>query len=129
MFSVREFVRHVTVDLYNQMTRLDSDTLVKYTVDARKLLQIVLVLLRIDHKQYLRLRDAHMFVEQQDASFQQAADSLYQIHREILSYKIPNADILTAIDVLTTGKYQRLPLVVTRRFVEADVNLQVLWCN
>ncbi|KAL6058155.1 Mediator of RNA polymerase II transcription subunit 14 [Balamuthia mandrillaris] len=56
--------------------------------------------------------DILAFLAQQDEAFRLAADSLYWVSNTLKEARAPNYDIPTAIDVLTTGTYQRLPVCI-----------------
>ncbi|KAI8372823.1 mediator complex subunit MED14-domain-containing protein [Radiomyces spectabilis] len=49
------------------------------------------------------------FLANQNLIFQNTVDYLHKIHAELPAARVRNFDILTAVDVLTTGTYQRMP--------------------
>ncbi|CAO3599157.1 unnamed protein product [Absidia cylindrospora] len=49
------------------------------------------------------------FLANQNKTFQDTVDYLHKIHVELPAARVRNFDILTAVDVLTTGTYQRMP--------------------
>lgn len=49
------------------------------------------------------------FLANQNKTFQDTVDYLHKIHIELPAARVRNFDILTAVDVLTTGTYQRMP--------------------
>ncbi|PRP87333.1 hypothetical protein PROFUN_01595 [Planoprotostelium fungivorum] len=51
-------------------------------------------------------------IEAQDSLLRNAADSLYNLHSEVSERSAPIYDLTNAVDVLTTGAYKRLPLVI-----------------
>ncbi|KAI8804528.1 mediator complex subunit MED14-domain-containing protein [Cladochytrium replicatum] len=63
------------------------------------------------------LQNIHAFIESQDAQIAQVADNLFKLHGELKGAREPIYDLLTAIDVLTTGKYQRLPSIIKKSIV------------
>eukprot|EP01135_Chromosphaera_perkinsii_P012149 Nk52_evm13s2596 gene=Nk52_evmTU13s2596 len=52
------------------------------------------------------------FLEEQSNLFRSAADALYFLHVRLAFARAPAYNIPTAIDVLTTGKYSRLPTAI-----------------
>ncbi|KAJ3216033.1 hypothetical protein HDU67_009993 [Dinochytrium kinnereticum] len=53
----------------------------------------------------------------QDACFVLVADGLARIHAEMKGARDQSYDIVTAIDVLTTGRYRRLPSIIKKELV------------
>jgi mediator of RNA polymerase II transcription subunit 14 len=51
-------------------------------------------------------------IEKQDAHLRNVADNLYFVHHSLQTATAPIYDVPTAIDVLTTGKYQRMPISI-----------------
>lgn len=49
------------------------------------------------------------FLANQNKMFQDTVDYLHKIHIELPAARVRNFDIPTAVDVLTTGTYQRMP--------------------
>jgi hypothetical protein len=49
------------------------------------------------------------FLANQNKFFQDTVDYLHKIHTELPAARVREFDILTAVDVLTTGTYQRMP--------------------
>ncbi|KAH6569747.1 hypothetical protein BASA60_007403 [Batrachochytrium salamandrivorans] len=84
--------------------------LLHYCFAKRKLFTKLLVLLRANSKakDILTCQKVHAFIDNQDNAFARAADDLFAIHNQMRAAKIANFDIQTAVDVLTTGAYQRL---------------------
>ncbi|KAI8083090.1 mediator complex subunit MED14-domain-containing protein [Halteromyces radiatus] len=60
-------------------------------------------------KQFLKLMNIMAFLANQNKTFQDTVDFLHKIHIELPAARVRNFDILTAVDVLTTGTYQRMP--------------------
>jgi hypothetical protein len=54
----------------------------------------------------------HSIIDRQDILIEQVANELYVIHNQLKPAQLPPLDLLTAIDVLTTGSYRMLPSVV-----------------
>ncbi|ORZ18119.1 mediator complex subunit MED14-domain-containing protein [Absidia repens] len=59
--------------------------------------------------QFLKLMNIMAFLANQNKTFQDTVDYLHKIHIELPAARVRNFDILTAVDVLTTGTYQRMP--------------------
>jgi len=51
-------------------------------------------------------------IEEQDTLFRKAAESLYLLHDKLQRIQEPIYDISTAVDVLTLGSYERLPISI-----------------
>lgn len=49
------------------------------------------------------------FLANQNQVFRDTTHFLHKIHSELPAARIRNFDILSAVDVLTTGTYQRMP--------------------
>ncbi|KAI9273703.1 mediator complex subunit MED14-domain-containing protein [Sporodiniella umbellata] len=49
------------------------------------------------------------YLANQNKTFQDTVDYLHKIHVELPAARVRNFDIATAVDVLTTGTYQRMP--------------------
>eukprot|EP00842_Homolaphlyctis_polyrhiza_P002474 jgi/Hompol1/3227/HPOL_003169-RA len=88
--------------------------LLEFCFAKRKLFTKLLVLLRTSSKSkdVVRAQKIHAFVDTQDFAFSRAADDLFAIHGQMRLAKVAGYDIRTAVDVLTTGSYQRLPKVL-----------------
>ncbi|KAI8910082.1 mediator complex subunit MED14-domain-containing protein [Entophlyctis helioformis] len=100
--------------------------LIEFCFAKRKLFTKLLVLLRLSPrvKDILVGQKAHAFVEGQDFAFARAADDLFAIHNQMRAAKVANFDIRTAVDVLTTGRYQRLPSSIKKRRPSTVTKLQ-----
>ena len=96
--------------------------LIQFCFEKRKLLTKLLVLVRLGNS----IADINMcqrlnaLIEGQDLLFSRVADDLFAVHGQMKVAKIANYDIPTAVDVLTTGKYQRLPRSIKYRFIAED---------
>ncbi|BFZ09810.1 hypothetical protein BsWGS_12849 [Bradybaena similaris] len=61
------------------------------------------------------------FLEQQSMFFVETADSLHKMAKETLaSARLPSFSLPSAIDVLTTGTYPRLPTCIRERIIPPD---------
>ncbi|ORX51007.1 MED14-domain-containing protein [Piromyces finnis] len=74
----------------------------------------LLVLIRWAKKSrdVLKCKNICDFLEVQNSYFRGAADALHMVHQEMNAARIPSFDIPTAVDVLTTGTYSRLPTII-----------------
>ncbi|KAF3584910.1 hypothetical protein F2Q69_00032406 [Brassica cretica] len=59
-----------------------------------------------------RLQDVGSTLSSHDICFTQAADSLFFMHEGLQQARAPVYDVPSAIEVLLTGSYQRLPKCV-----------------
>ncbi|KAI8806651.1 mediator complex subunit MED14-domain-containing protein [Cladochytrium replicatum] len=93
--------------------------LLRFALSSRQLIAKLLVVLRWakQGKSVQTLQNIHAFIESQDAQIAQVADNLFKLHGELKGAREPTYDVLTAIDVLTTGKYQRLPSIIKKSIV------------
>jgi hypothetical protein len=57
------------------------------------------------------------FLANQNKIFQDTVDYLHKIHSELPAARLRNFDIPTAVDVLTTGTYQRMPTKIKVRTI------------
>ncbi|KAJ3228198.1 Mediator of RNA polymerase II transcription subunit 14 [Chytriomyces hyalinus] len=60
------------------------------------------------------LVNALAFLDIQDSFFSGAADQLFRIHSDMLLMRDPNYDIVTAVDMLSNGNFQRLPSIIKK---------------
>ncbi|KAJ3030581.1 UNVERIFIED_CONTAM: Mediator of RNA polymerase II transcription subunit 14 [Siphonaria sp. JEL0065] len=54
------------------------------------------------------------FLDSQDACFSGAADAMFKVHGEMLMAREPMYDVVTAVDILSVGNFQRLPSVIRK---------------
>uniref|UniRef100_A0A7E4ZZ50 Mediator of RNA polymerase II transcription subunit 14 n=1 Tax=Panagrellus redivivus TaxID=6233 RepID=A0A7E4ZZ50_PANRE len=72
-------------------------------------------------KKFEPLSSICYFLDQQAQQFVDTADKLFELARvELQQARLPLFQISTAIDVLTTGTYPRLPLIIKDAFVAED---------
>jgi len=123
-FLLKTSVQKAFIDLRNLADNLPmaSDTerkrsLVEYANRTRATMIRLLVLLKWSrvnlHKVYSCWNVLEV-LERQDSSCRDAADMLYTTHDMLKLARAPAYDIATAIDVLTTGTYPRMPAVVKK---------------
>ncbi|OAJ37464.1 hypothetical protein BDEG_21480 [Batrachochytrium dendrobatidis JEL423] len=96
--------------------------LLNFCFAKRKLFTKLLVLLRASSKSkdIMTCQRVHAFIDHQDGAFSRTADDLFAIHSQMRVAKIANYDIQTAVDVLTTGTYQRLPKSLKAQLVSEE---------
>eukprot|EP00026_Physarum_polycephalum_P000776 Phypoly_transcript_00777.p1 GENE.Phypoly_transcript_00777~~Phypoly_transcript_00777.p1 ORF type:complete len:1315 (+),score=237.69 Phypoly_transcript_00777:105-4049(+) len=101
-------------------------TLVKYLEGSRERFIRLLVLVKWAHYLPNLTNAANIinFLNQQDFFLRDAADSLCHLHTRLYTARAPGYDIPTAIDVLTTGTYQRLPTVIHQTAKKAPLSDQ-----
>ncbi|KAI9359223.1 mediator complex subunit MED14-domain-containing protein [Zopfochytrium polystomum] len=94
-------------------------TILKYSTRTRQQFIKLLVLVRWSKnaESIQKLQDIIAFLDHQDNCFRDAADFLAIIHEETKRARDPNFDIPTAVDILTTGKYERLPTVIKKSII------------
>ncbi|KAJ3276543.1 Phosphomannomutase [Terramyces sp. JEL0728] len=63
------------------------------------------------------LFQVHAFLDSQDQLIEKCANDMFLLHNQLKTAKIINLDLFSAIDILTTGKYQQLPLIVKNRYI------------
>jgi hypothetical protein len=92
------------------------EKLLEWVGFQRKRFIKILVLLRFPVEK--NIYKVHHFIDQEDLKIETCANALFQIHNQLKAAPLPNLDLFSAIDVLTTGKYRQLPLVlkVTKLF-------------
>jgi hypothetical protein len=56
----------------------------------------------------------HELIDQQDQLIEKIPNDLFHLHSNLKLNTQPNLDLVTAIDVLLTGKYRQLPLILNR---------------
>ncbi|KAJ3072482.1 Mediator of RNA polymerase II transcription subunit 14 [Podochytrium sp. JEL0797] len=54
------------------------------------------------------------FLDRQDACFRDAADALVRVHSEMLAEREPNYDVVTALDILSSRNFDRLPSIIKK---------------
>ncbi|KAI8848712.1 mediator complex subunit MED14-domain-containing protein [Chytridium lagenaria] len=94
-------------------------TLLRYTTTTRSQFMKLLVLFRWSKiaQDMQKVQNLLVFLEGQDMSFVAAADGLVRIHGEMKNARNQNYDVVTAIDVLTTGHYHRLPSIIKKTLI------------
>ncbi|TPX69789.1 hypothetical protein SpCBS45565_g02131 [Spizellomyces sp. 'palustris'] len=89
--------------------------LLDYALSQRKEFQKLLVMTKWgrQHKDWQRMMNLHRFIDEQNDAYRRTADGLYfMVDKFKRMAETPVPDVPTAIDVLGTGRYQRLPKVL-----------------
>ena len=97
-----------------------KQSLLKHLMSWRDLFSRLLVIIRWSkHAPDAILSiNIHDYINKMDACFSDSSDSLYVLHQELKNYRDPIFDLASAINVLTTGKFNRL---VLSRFTKDNV--------
>ncbi|KAG0184516.1 mediator complex subunit [Apophysomyces sp. BC1034] len=85
--------------------------ILNYATFARKQFLKLLVLVKWaeNAKDIQMCQNIMAFLANQNKIFQDTVDYLHKIHIELPAARVRDFDILTAVDVLSTGTYQRMP--------------------
>ncbi|TPX38318.1 hypothetical protein SmJEL517_g00302 [Synchytrium microbalum] len=106
----------LTTSLPTRSSDEKKQKILEYCKSTREQFIRLLVLLNWGAKEAQdvnRALEAIRFIQEQDACFTAAADELYHLRHSILAQTTtPAFDVHTAVDVLTTGEYRRLPSII-----------------
>ncbi|KAJ1657477.1 mediator complex subunit [Dispira simplex] len=93
--------------------------LVQYIHHTRKQFLKLLVALRWwrNTPQLQRCYDIIQYLQRQNDQFNQTVNALHGVAMGMAHAKVRNYDVLTAVDVLSTGTYQRLPHVIREQYL------------
>ncbi|ORX58215.1 MED14-domain-containing protein [Hesseltinella vesiculosa] len=106
MVPLRLLIGKMISKSYSELMTL-TDTLPSMSDVERK--RQILYYITHTRKQFLKLMNIMAYLANQNRMFQESVDYLHKIHAELPGARVRNFDILTAVDVLTTGTYQRMP--------------------
>ncbi|PIA15266.1 mediator complex, subunit MED14, partial [Coemansia reversa NRRL 1564] len=100
-------------------SRSESDRrseILKYTEHMSDLLTKLLVLVRwAKHApQIQKCQNVIAYLDSQNRYFDYAVDSIYATFLSMPGVRMRNYDVGNAVDILTTGTYQRLPTAISR---------------
>ncbi|KAJ2716677.1 mediator complex subunit [Coemansia spiralis] len=100
-------------------SRAESDRraeILRYTEHMSDLLTKLLVLVRwAKHApQIQKCQNAIAYLDSQNRYFEHAVDSIYATFLAMPNVRLRNYDMGNAVDILTTGSYQRLPAAIKR---------------
>ncbi|KAJ1731186.1 mediator complex subunit [Coemansia biformis] len=90
--------------------------ILRYTEHVSDLLTKLLVLVRwAKHApQIQKCQNVIAYLDSQNRYFEYAVDSIYATYLSMPNVRMRNYDVGNAIDILTTGSYQRLPVAIKR---------------
>ncbi|KAF8530531.1 mediator complex subunit MED14-domain-containing protein [Hysterangium stoloniferum] len=125
-----EVLSRVVQDIYAELMTL-ADTLPSSSDSARKRMladfvvkhkkQVVKLFAVVqwarDAKDVQKCMNITAFLMEQNAQFVEAVEAITLARESLAPAKLRNHDILTSLDVLTTGSYQRLPTVIKKIFI------------
>ncbi|KAJ3101989.1 mediator complex subunit [Phlyctochytrium planicorne] len=123
---LERLVQQAFADLQNlsetlpNVNDLDRKTsLLRYTTETRLQFMKLLVLFRWSKVagDIQKAQNLHAFLDSQDGAFIHVADGLARIHGEMKNARDQSYDIVTAIDVLNTGRYLRLPTIIKKTLI------------
>ncbi|KAM3579891.1 mediator complex subunit [Umbelopsis sp. WA50703] len=103
---------HELADTLPSMSEVEKKRLILYyATNARKQFVKVLVLLKwASNAQNIQTcQNIMAFLSNQNKVFQDTVDYLHKIHTELPAARVRNYDIPTAVDILTSGTYLRMP--------------------
>ncbi|KAG2180765.1 hypothetical protein INT44_003772 [Umbelopsis vinacea] len=117
-FVITKLVHQSYADLHElaetlpAMSEVDKKrSILYYTTNARKQFVKLLVLLKwASNAQNIQTcQNIMAFLSNQNKVFQDTVDYLHKIHTELPAARVRNYDIPTAVDILTSGTYLRMP--------------------
>ncbi|KAF9096039.1 mediator complex subunit [Mortierella sp. AD031] len=133
MVPIGAIIHRMTNDAYAELSNLSetlpsrSDTerkveLLKYTLSKREQFIKLLVLTKWgkNAKKFQQCQNIVGFLQHENELFTRAVGGLFETYKMFGRARVRNFDIPTAIDVLTTGTYQRLPSRIKQTYVEDD---------
>ncbi|ORX86392.1 MED14-domain-containing protein [Basidiobolus meristosporus CBS 931.73] len=96
--------------------------ILEYSLNTRQQFVKLLVLVKwaVNADKVQQCQNIIGFLQKQNEAFARTVDALYGIYTTMSQARVRNYDILTAIDVLTTGTYQRLPTIIRSHYIPLD---------
>ncbi|KAK9768170.1 mediator complex subunit [Basidiobolus ranarum] len=96
--------------------------ILEYSLNTRQQFIKLLVLVKwaVNADKVQQCQNIIGFLQKQNEAFSRTVDALYGIYTTMSQARVRNYDILTAIDVLTTGTYQRLPTIIRSHYIPLD---------
>ncbi|KAI8319151.1 mediator complex, subunit MED14 [Martensiomyces pterosporus] len=94
------------------------EEILKYACHMREQLTKLLVLVRWAQNapQIQKCQNVIAYLQSQNEYFTRSVDGLYATYLSLPQARVRNYDVSNAVDVLTTGTYQRLPSVIKETF-------------
>ncbi|OAQ23714.1 MED14-domain-containing protein [Linnemannia elongata AG-77] len=133
MVPLGAVIHRMTNDAFAELSNLSetlpsmSDTdrkieLLKYTLSKREQFIKLLVLTKWgkNARKFQQCQNIVGFLQHENELFTRAVGGLFETYKMFGRARVRNFDIPTAIDVLTTGSYQRLPSRIKQAYVEDD---------
>ncbi|KAJ2740199.1 mediator complex subunit, partial [Coemansia sp. BCRC 34301] len=90
--------------------------ILKYTEHVSSLLTKLLVLVRWakNARRIQKCQNVIAYLDSQNRYFEYSVDNIYATFLSMPNVRMRNYDVGNAVDILTTGSYQRLPLAISR---------------
>ncbi|KAF9920382.1 mediator complex subunit, partial [Linnemannia zychae] len=133
MIPLGAIIHRMTNDAFAELSNLSetlpsmNDTtrkieLLKYTLSKREQFIKLLVLTKWgkNARKFQQCQNIVGFLQHENELFTRAVGGLFETYKMFGRARVRNFDIPTAIDVLTTGSYQRLPSRIKQAYVEDD---------
>ncbi|KAJ2754002.1 mediator complex subunit [Coemansia pectinata] len=98
--------------------------LLKYTEHISSLLTKLLVLVRWakNARHIQKCQNSIAYLDSQNRYFEYSVDGIYAAFLSMPNVRMRNYDVGNAVDILTTGSYQRLPLAISRNVSKPRLN-------
>eukprot|EP01129_Flabellula_baltica_P014129 TRINITY_DN670_c0_g1_i1.p1 TRINITY_DN670_c0_g1~~TRINITY_DN670_c0_g1_i1.p1 ORF type:complete len:913 (-),score=182.12 TRINITY_DN670_c0_g1_i1:2454-5192(-) len=123
--SINEQMRNLIEKLPSMLDPDRKYALVKFFRKTRVQLVRLLILVKWakDNSVVDRIREMMDFITEQDYSFLTTADKLYELRAMKLRNAVaPPYDVITAVDVLGSGTFPRLPSFIKNSYLNVDFN-------
>ncbi|KAJ2372841.1 mediator complex subunit, partial [Coemansia sp. RSA 2611] len=98
--------------------------LLKYTEHVSSLMTKLLILVRWakNARHIQKCQNVIAYLDSQNRYFEYSVDSIYATFLSMPNVRMRNYDVSNAVDILTTGSYQRLPLAISRNVSKPRLN-------
>ncbi|KAJ2696456.1 mediator complex subunit [Coemansia sp. IMI 209128] len=98
--------------------------LLKYTEHVSSLMTKLLILVRWakNARRIQKCQNVIAYLDSQNRYFEYSVDSIYATFLSMPNVRMRNYDVSNAVDILTTGSYQRLPLAISRNVSKPRLN-------
>ena len=128
--SFQSLLKYTINDAYNNLVMLErtqkelkeQPRFLEILGLARQRLLKLLALLRTPISS--QITEAFQLLDKQDLEIETCANELFNLHLEYKRGALPNLDLQSAIDILTTGKYRQLPLIISNLKLHIDESEQ-----
>ncbi|KAJ2730775.1 mediator complex subunit [Coemansia sp. BCRC 34962] len=135
MVQLSEIVERLVTFAYTELvTLVDTlpsrgeserrDELLKYTEHVSSLMTKLLILVRWakNARHIQKCQNVIAYLDSQNRFFEYSVDSIYATFLSMPNVRMRNYDVSNAVDILTTGSYQRLPLAISRSVSKPRLN-------